>query len=72
MYQTSTCPLKLVSNCVIFATSSWKFFAVHIISHMNKCYSGSSDPIPLNFGNMSVLSTPSILLCVGPFPADVD
>jgi len=68
MYQTSACPLKVVSNCTIFAPSSWTFFAVHMVSHTNICCYGSSHPIPLNSRNLSVLSTPAILLCVGPIP----
>jgi hypothetical protein len=70
MYQTSMHTLKVVSNFTIFAPSSWTIFSFQMVSHMNKCCYGSSDPIPLDSGNLRVLSTPSILLCVGPLPGD--
>jgi hypothetical protein len=65
MYQTSVHPMKVVSNYTIFVPSSWTFFVVHMVSHTNMCCSRSSCPIPLNSGNLSVLSTPAILLCLG-------
>jgi hypothetical protein len=70
MYQTNTHPLKVVSNCMIFAPSSWTLFLVQMVSHMNICCSRSSDQIPLNSRNLSVLSSPAMLICVGPLCSD--
>jgi hypothetical protein len=61
MYQTSMHPLKVVANYTIFAPSWWTLFVVQMVSHMNRSCSRSSNPIPLTFGNLSVLSTLSIL-----------
>jgi hypothetical protein len=71
MYHTSVRPLKFVSSCAIFTPSSWTFFVVHMVSHTNICCYGSSDPIPLKFGNISVLSTPSMLMGARPLLSDV-
>jgi hypothetical protein len=71
MYHTRICPLKVVSNYVIFVLSSWMFLAVHMVSHTNMCCYGYLDPIPFKSSNLSVLSTPTMLLGVGPLPGDV-
>jgi hypothetical protein len=71
MYQTTTRPLKVFSNCMIFELSSWTFFVFQMVSHKKICCYGSSNPIPFNSGNLSVLSTPLMLLCVGPLLGDI-
>jgi hypothetical protein len=70
MYQTIMHPLKVISNYMIFAKSSCNFFIVQMVSHTNRCCSGSSDPIPLNYGNLSALYTPAMLLGVGTLLGD--
>jgi len=71
MYHTSAQPLKVVSNYIIFTTSSWTFFAAQIVSHTNRCCSGSFDPTPWNSGSLNVWPNPAILFCVVPPLGDV-
>jgi hypothetical protein len=66
MYHTNACSLKIVSNYMIFSLSYWTLFVVQMVSHMDRRCFGSFNPIPLISSNLSVLSTPTMLLCVGP------
>jgi hypothetical protein len=71
IYNTNAQPINFVANSAIFTTSYCMFLEAQIVSKTNKCCYQSSDPTHLNFKSLSVLSIPTMLVCVFPPLSDV-
>jgi hypothetical protein len=61
IYQSNAQSLSVIATCANLVSSSVIFFSSQILSHMNKCFFGSSDASPLNYGNLMVGSCLAIL-----------
>jgi hypothetical protein len=68
MYQSSARSLTMTVNYASFVSSFVILFSSHIFSQMNKCFSGTYDASPLNFGNLMVGPCSAIENCVGLLP----
>ena len=60
IYHVKARSLSVVTNCTSLMLSSWSPLMVHMASHRNQCYSGSSAPVPLKVGNF--MSSPILFL----------
>ena len=52
MYQLSAQSLRVVLNWSLLTASSLTYLILHTSSHKNQCWSGSSNPSPLNIGSL--------------------
>ena len=63
MYHVKARSLSVVTNCTSLRLSLLIVLMVHMASHINKCCSESSAPVPLKVGNF--MSSPILFLCGG-------